>query len=81
MASDRMKQAMDRLERAISRAEVATRQIAEERQAALEAELNAESGPQPPGVDIDPYSRDKAIAALKSLDSLIGDLQKARSDG
>lgn len=81
MASDRMKQAMERLERAISRAEVATRQIAEERQAALEAELSADPGGHAPGVDIDPYSRDKAIAALKSLDSLIGDLQKARGDG
>lgn len=82
MASDRMKQALERLERAISRAEVATRQIAEERQAALEAELSADPGGHgPPGVDIDPYSRDKAIAALKSLDSLIGDLQKARGDG
>ncbi len=33
-----------------------------------------------PAIDIDPFSREKAIAALKSLDALIGDLQKARSD-
>lgn len=30
---------------------------------------------------INPYSHDKALAALRSLDSLIDDLQKARRDG
>jgi hypothetical protein len=30
---------------------------------------------------VDPFSHDKALAALKSLDSLIDDLQKARQNG
>lgn len=59
-----------------SRAETATvrEQLAKAAAAAV--------APAPePLAEVDPFSRDKAIAALKSLDSLIGDLQKARADG
>jgi ribosomal protein L4 len=82
MASDAMKQAIDRLERAMSRAEALARQIAQERSERIEAQFARDSGDDDngPAVDIDPFSRDKAIAALKSLDALIGDLQKARSE-
>lgn len=81
MASDAMMQAIGRLERALTRAETLARDLAEQHARAIEAQLAGEpedmSGAP---VDIDPFSRDKAIAALKSLDALIGDLQKARSD-
>ena len=82
MASDAMMQAIGRIERALSRAEGIARQLAEARARALDERLasmeaNAASGPH---IDIDPFSRDKALAALKSLDALIGDLQNARND-
>ena len=54
--------------------------ILESRYKALDERLAAMEAAGEPAVDIDPFSRDKAIAALKSLDALIGDLQKARSD-
>lgn len=82
MASDAMMQAIERLERALSRVEATARQLADAREQAIEdqfAALEADGAPEP-AVDIDPFSRDKAIAALKSLDALIGDLQKARSE-
>jgi len=82
MASDAMMQAVGRLERAVARAESLAKQVAQEHARALEAQLPGDT-PQDtagPAVDIDPFSRDKAIAALKSLDALIGDLQKARSE-
>lgn len=81
MASDAMKQAIGRLERAVTRAEGLARELSEENAQRLEAQL-AHSFDEAPltGSEIDPYSRDKAIAALKSLDALIGDLQKARSE-
>ncbi len=79
MASERMMQAIGRLEQALGRAEKAVRDMAEVRRVILEAE--PASSADASDVEIDPYSRDKAIAALKSLDALIGDLQKARGDG
>lgn len=98
MTSDRMMQALGRVERAISRlesdlgkmqqrlrdGEAATRALAEERSgaaadAARIAEQPAAELPDPHAID--PFSRDKALAALRSLDSLIDDLQKARRDG
>jgi hypothetical protein len=82
MASDAMMRAIGRLERALTRAEGLARQLAEDHARAIEAQLaeeNEQDDAGPP-VDIDPFSRDKAIAALKSLDALIGDLQKARSE-
>lgn len=81
MASDAMMQVIGRLERALTRAESLTRQVAEDHVRALEARPVADVQQQDgPAVDIDPFSREKAIAALKSLDALIGDLQKARSE-
>ncbi len=81
MASDAMMQAIGRIERALSRAEGIARQLAEARARALDERLAAmEAGSGEPAVDIDPFSREKAIAALKSLDALIGDLQNARSE-
>lgn len=82
MASDAMMQAIGRLERAVTRAETLARQLAEQHAKILEAQLASETQDESfeGSVDIDPFSRDKAIAALKSLDALIGDLQKARSD-
>lgn len=82
MASDAMMQAIGRLERALTRAEALAKQVAEEHAEAIEAQLAAEDTADGEGsaVEIDPFSRDKAIAALKSLDALIGDLQKARSE-
>jgi hypothetical protein len=80
MASDAMMQAIGRIERALSRAEGIARQLAEARARALDERLaDMETNAEPP-IDIDPFSREKAVAALKSLDALIGDLQKARSD-
>ncbi len=82
MASDAMMQAIGRIERALSRAEGIARQLAEARARALDerlAAMEAGSGGEP-SLEIDPFSRDKAIAALKSLDALIGDLQNARND-
>jgi hypothetical protein len=81
MASEAMKQAIGRLERALTRAETLARQMAEDHVRTIEARLADDaSDDDGPAVDIDPFSRDKAIAALKSLDALIGDLQKARSE-
>ncbi len=82
MASDAMMQAIGRLERALTRAETLARDLAEQHARSIEAQLTGEPGDDVPdnSVEIDPFSRDKAIAALKSLDALIGDLQKARSD-
>ena len=82
MASDAMKQAIGRLERAVTRAEGLARQLSEENAQRLEDQLAHSFDEETPltGSEIDPYSRDKAIAALKSLDALIGDLQKARSE-
>jgi hypothetical protein len=80
MASDAMMQAIGRIERALSRAEGIARQLAEARARALDERLAAMEGSDQSAIDIDPFSREKAIAALKSLDALIGDLQNARSD-
>ncbi|MCW2337427.1 hypothetical protein M2337_001660 [Sphingobium sp. B2D3A] len=81
MASKAMMQAIERLERAVTRAEGLARELTEARAQEIEAQLAAGSiEDDGPPVDIDPFSRDKAIAALKSLDALIGDLQKARSE-
>lgn len=100
MTSDRMMQALGRIERAISRlesdlgrmqqrlrdseaeaaAQAAARALAEER--ARDDAERPEAAPEPPDPHaMDPFSRDKALAALRSLDSLIEDLQKARRDG
>ena len=81
MASDAMMQAIGRIERALSRAEGIARQLAEARARALDERLAAmEAGTSEPHIEIDPFSREKALAALKSLDALIGDLQSARND-
>jgi len=82
MASDAMMQAIGRLERALTRAETLSKQVAAEHARAIEMHLADDSASATAigAVDIDPFSRDKAIAALKSLDALIGDLQKARSE-
>ncbi|BAK67012.1 MULTISPECIES: hypothetical protein [Sphingobium] len=90
MASDAMMQAIGRLERAITRAETLARQVAEQQAQAIEAQLAQDDREDMAGYaatpgaghgsELDPFSRDKAIAALKSLDALIGDLQKARSE-
>jgi len=80
MASDAMMQAIGRIERALSRAEGIARQLAEARARALDERLAAMEANAEPPIDIDPFSREKAVAALRSLDALIGDLQKARSD-
>ncbi len=82
MASDAMMQAIGRLERALTRAESLARQVSEDHGKVIEAQFaNAPNDePDTSAGEIDPFSRDKAIAALKSLDALIGDLQKARSE-
>lgn len=82
MASDAMMQAIGRLDKAVTRAETLARGLTEERAQQIEAQLAASTTESAgdPAVDVDPFSRDKAIAALKSLDALIGDLQKARSE-
>lgn len=94
MTSDRMMQGLGRIERAISRlesdldkmrqrlrdSEAAAQALAEER--ARDEREHPEAAAEPPDPHaIDPFSRDKALAALRSLDSLIDDLQKARRDG
>lgn len=100
MTSDRMMQAIGRIERAITRIETLTEKLhgqltaqrAEADGLRAEAErLRADAARKPsPMHDLfaepDPhamndFSRDKALAALRSLDSLIDDLQKARRDG
>lgn len=121
MTSDRMMQAIGRIERAITRLETATgrgrdlsaRQAdeisrldaalhaAETRNAVLQATLEhereeaaadrnaAHTDRDSPAMAahandphaMNPFSHDKALAALRSLDSLIDDLQKARRDG
>jgi hypothetical protein len=82
MASDAMMQAIGRLERALTRAETLAKQAIEEHARVVEAQRASVEPQDVPhgGVEIDPFSRDKAIAALKSLDALIGDLQKARNE-
>ncbi|MET0136906.1 MAG: hypothetical protein ABW192_00830 [Sphingobium sp.] len=118
MTSDRMMQAIGRIERAISRLETtagrgrdqgarqnqetsrlkAALLASEERAVALEEDLAREKGksivaggpterqasmafPDQDPQAINPFSHDKALAALRSLDSLIDDLQRARRDG
>jgi molybdopterin biosynthesis enzyme len=97
MASERMVEAIGRLERAIARVEAEAKRQVQVRAALGEAltrsraeaanakEILAKVQTSTPDglatAETDPFSRDKAIAALKSLDSLIGDLQKARADG
>lgn len=96
MASERMVEAIERLEQAIARVEAEAKRQAQVRAALGEALTRsraetasmreqlataAAAAPPVPEPKADPFSRDKAIAALKSLDSLIGDLQKARTDG
>jgi hypothetical protein len=118
MTSDRMMQAIGRIERAISRLETtagrgrdqgarhieeisrlkAALLASEERAVALEEDLAREQAnslaagvaaerqaimafPDQDPHAINPFSHDKALAALRSLDSLIDDLQKARRDG
>lgn len=113
MTSDRMMQAIGRIERAITRLETATdrgrdlsgRQAeeisrlkaalhaSEERNGALQEKLEREREEAASGREaalahieqdphaMNPFSHDKALAALRSLDSLIDDLQKARRDG
>ncbi len=94
MTSDRMMQALGRVERAISRlesdlgkmqqrlrdSEAAAKALAEARARDEQEPAEAVAEPQDPHA-MDPFSRDKALAALRSLDSLIDDLQKARRDG
>jgi hypothetical protein len=77
-----MMQAIGRVERALARAERLVRQLAEEKARARDAQLAGldDEADDDPAVDIDPFCREKAVAALRSLDALIGDLQKARSD-
>lgn len=116
MTSDRMMQAIGRIERAISRLETATvrnresaaahaREIArlgdalrvaqsdnsallektrewEEAHARQSESVRAEFVlPETDPHAMNPFSHDKALAALRSLDALIDDLQKARRDG
>ncbi len=113
MTSDRMMQAIGRIDRAITRLETATgrgrdlsgRQAdeisrlkaalhaADERNVALQEKLESEREEAAAGREtalahsskdphaMNPFSHDKALAALRSLDSLIDDLQKARRDG
>jgi hypothetical protein len=111
MTSDRMMQAIGRIERAISRLETAVdknhelgtshaRDIARLNEALRTAETDnsallakareweeaharqAEFAlPEPDPHAMNPFSHDKALAALRSLDALIDDLQKARRDG
>lgn len=123
MTSDRIMQAIGRIERAITRLETVTgrgrdlsaRQAdeisrldaalhaAETRNAVLQATLEhereeaaadrnaalAHADRDSPAMAahandphaMNPFSHDKALAALRSLDSLIDDLQKARRDG
>lgn len=101
MTSDRMMQAIGRIERAISRLETTVDKVrsrareqardvadANRRADALAAEaerLRAEQAAvAPPQGDlalVDPFSHDKAVAALRSLDALIDDLQKAQRNG
>lgn len=90
MTSDRMMQAIGRIERAISRIEAGVgklrarandsqAELEQLRQSRAEGLLGASATPDPHAMN--PYSHDKALAALRSLDSLIDDLQKARRDG
>lgn len=111
MTSDRMMQAIGRIERAISRLETAVDRNheraaghAEEIARLADALRTAESDngallkkardweeaharqaelvlPEPDPHAMNPFSHDKALAALRSLDALIDDLQKARRDG
>jgi len=116
MTSDRMMQAIGRIDRAIRRLETAAgknrervtahaREIArlgdalraaetdnsallekarewEEAQARASESVPSEPAlPEPDPHAMNPFSHDKALAALRSLDALIDDLQKARRDG
>lgn len=101
MTSDRMIQAIGRIERAISRlettAEKARSRLRDQSQALADACKRADAhaaeaerlrAAQPVAVAVqgdlalvDPFSHDKAVAALRSLDALIDDLQKAQRNG
>jgi len=101
MTSDRMMQAIGRIERAISRLETTVEKARSRTrdQARDIAEANARAkahaaevyrlraldpAPAPPQGDpalVDPFSHDKAVAALRSLDALIDDLQKGQRNG
>ncbi|HEX7872192.1 MAG TPA: hypothetical protein VF475_04720 [Sphingobium sp.] len=110
MTSDRMMQAIGRIERAITRLDTAVDRkrglsaareaeqaeeiarlraqllAAEQRNAELvereqDRERQASPTAEPDPHAINAFSHDKALAALRSLDSLIDDLQKARRDG
>lgn len=118
MTSDRMMQAIGRMERAISRLQTAAEKRRDEAAgmareiALLDASLRSAQGekaellgreqallererervaaearqaelalPDPDPHAMNPFSHDKALAALRSLDALIDDLQKARRDG
>lgn len=91
MTSDRMIQAIGRIDRAISRLEGAAARIVEagqhqareveslraERQQLVEAaERTAPAPAAAEGVD-----REKALSALRALDALIGELERARQNG
>lgn len=101
MTSDRMMQAIGRIERAISRLETTVekaRSRARDQARAIEA-ANARANAHAAEVDqlkaaqadamlpprepalVDPFSHDKAVAALRSLDALIDDIQKAQRNG
>ena len=72
MTSDRMIQAIGRIERAISRLETTVEKV------------RSQPRSKPPQGDpalVDPFSHDKAVAALRSLDALIDDIQKAQRNG
>lgn len=100
MTSDRMIQAIGRIERAISRLETTVEKVRnrsrEQTQALAEASRRADAhaaeaerlrAGQPAApvqgdlALVDPFSHDKAVAALRSLDALIDDLQKAQRNG
>lgn len=93
-AAARIDRAITRLEGSIAKA-VARATAAEEALArataaaetarpsagAASADLFAVPAPRQDEGEVNPFSHDKALAALRSLDSLIDDLQKARRDG
>lgn len=101
MTSDRMMQAIGRIERAISRLETTVDKVrnraqdqaraiaeangrAEAYAAEAEKLRSAQAGNAPAQADlalVDPFSHEKAVAALRSLDALIDDLQKAQRNG
>lgn len=101
MTSDRMMQAIGRIERAISRLETTVDKVRgrahDQARAVAEANARAEAyageaerlrsaqagnvTAQPDPALVDPFSHEKAVAALRSLDALIDDLQKAQRNG